>query len=121
MNVLAALAALMGAAGVGLAAVAAHVQAPVRLEPAAQLLLAHAPMVFVGISLLDRGMIARPLGSLALAGFVIGSVLFAGDLVLRAFVGLRLFPWAAPAGGFILILSWLVLAVGVILTLLSDR
>jgi uncharacterized membrane protein YgdD (TMEM256/DUF423 family) len=110
MNVIAVLGALMGAAGVVLAAAAAHVQAPVRLEPAAQLLLAHAPMVFIGISVLDRGLIARPLGLLALGGFVLGCVLFAGDLALRAFAGVRLFAWAAPAGGVLLLASWLSLA-----------
>jgi uncharacterized membrane protein YgdD (TMEM256/DUF423 family) len=45
-----------------------------------------------------------------MAGFVAGSVLFAGDISMRAFAGHRLFPMAAPTGGMLLILGWLVLA-----------
>ena len=52
-------------------------------------------------------------GRIAIAagfGFVVASVLFAGDLTLRQFAGHSLFPMAAPAGGTLLIVSWLVLA-----------
>ncbi len=63
-----------------------------------------------GIAALDRGLISRPLGILALAGFVLGSTLFAGDLALRAFAGRRLFAMAAPSGGAVLIAAWLLLA-----------
>jgi uncharacterized membrane protein YgdD (TMEM256/DUF423 family) len=41
---------------------------------------------------------------------VLGAVLFSGDIVLRAFTAHRLFPFAAPSGGFILIAAWLGLA-----------
>jgi uncharacterized membrane protein YgdD (TMEM256/DUF423 family) len=44
-------------------------------------------------------------------GFVIASALFAGDLTLRQYAGHGLFPMAAPTGGTLLILSWVVLAV----------
>jgi uncharacterized membrane protein YgdD (TMEM256/DUF423 family) len=44
-------------------------------------------------------------------GWLIGTLLFSGDVSLRAFAGHRLFPMAAPSGGTILILSWLALAV----------
>jgi uncharacterized membrane protein YgdD (TMEM256/DUF423 family) len=44
-------------------------------------------------------------------GFVIASALFAGDLSLRHFADHALFPFAAPIGGTLLIISWLVLAV----------
>jgi uncharacterized membrane protein YgdD (TMEM256/DUF423 family) len=37
--------------------------------------------------------------------------LFAGDVAARAYLGSRLFPMAAPTGGMILIVSWLVVAV----------
>ena len=37
-----------------------------------------------------------------------------GDIALRAFTGCRLFPMAAPTGGTILIVAWLVLAVAAI-------
>jgi uncharacterized membrane protein YgdD (TMEM256/DUF423 family) len=42
---------------------------------------------------------------------VIASALFAGDLSLRHFADHALFPFAAPIGGTLLIVSWLVLAV----------
>jgi uncharacterized membrane protein YgdD (TMEM256/DUF423 family) len=37
--------------------------------------------------------------------------LFSSDIALRAFTAHRLFPFAAPCGGFILIAAWLALAV----------
>jgi uncharacterized membrane protein YgdD (TMEM256/DUF423 family) len=64
-----------------------------------------------GAIALDRGLLWRPLGTASIIGFIIGSVLFAGDLTLRAFAGARLFPMAAPAGGIVLIGSWLGIAV----------
>jgi uncharacterized membrane protein YgdD (TMEM256/DUF423 family) len=41
---------------------------------------------------------------------VIAAALFSGDLTLRQFAGHGLFPMAAPAGGTLLIVSWLALA-----------
>jgi uncharacterized membrane protein YgdD (TMEM256/DUF423 family) len=111
MNVLIVLGGLMGASGVTLAAASAHVAGQLRLEPAAYLLLFHAVALVGGIAVLDRGLIWRPLGGIALAGFVLGAALFAGDLTLRALAGHRLFPMAAPIGGLILIGSWLAFAV----------
>ena len=43
-------------------------------------------------------------------GFVIAAALFATDLTLRQYGGQGLFAFAAPAGGMLLILSWLALA-----------
>jgi uncharacterized membrane protein YgdD (TMEM256/DUF423 family) len=48
---------------------------------------------------------------LAAVGFVVASALFAGDLCFRHFAGHSLFPLAAPTGGTLLIVSWLVLAI----------
>ena len=42
---------------------------------------------------------------------MIAAALFAGDLTLRQYAGHSLFPMAAPTGGTLLIVSWLVLAV----------
>jgi uncharacterized membrane protein YgdD (TMEM256/DUF423 family) len=55
-------------------------------------------------------MLSRPLALTALAAWALGTILFSGDVALRAFAGQRLFPMAAPTGGIILILAWLVLA-----------
>jgi len=110
LSILMILAGLMGAGGVALAAASAHGKPGTGLDYAGYQLLLHAPAVMAGIAALDRGLISRPLGILALAGFVLGSTLFAGDLALRAFAGRRLFAMAAPSGGAVLIAAWLLLA-----------
>jgi uncharacterized membrane protein YgdD (TMEM256/DUF423 family) len=112
VNVLLAIAGFMGAAGVGLAAASAHVPSAVKLDSAGYLLLIHASAVVAGVAVLERGLLWRPFGWAAVAGFVVGSALFAGDLALRAFADSRLFPMAAPSGGIILIASWLALGMG---------
>jgi uncharacterized membrane protein YgdD (TMEM256/DUF423 family) len=101
---------LMGAAGVVLAAASAHVAPAAGLGSAAQMLLAHALAVIGGTAVLEGGYLWRPLARIARAGWIIGALLFAGDIALRAFTGHRLFPMAAPAGGTILIASWLAFA-----------
>jgi uncharacterized membrane protein YgdD (TMEM256/DUF423 family) len=63
------------------------------------------------MALLDSGRLWRPAALVAVGGWLIGTLLFSGDVSLRAFAGHRLFPMAAPSGGTILILSWLALAV----------
>jgi uncharacterized membrane protein YgdD (TMEM256/DUF423 family) len=55
-------------------------------------------------------MLSRQLALIALAAWALGTFLFSADIALRAFVGRRLFPMAAPTGGIILILAWLALA-----------
>ncbi|MGA2124819.1 MAG: DUF423 domain-containing protein [Xanthobacteraceae bacterium] len=111
MSILIGFAGLMGAAGVVLAAASAHAGGAIRLDGAGYMLLFHASALMSGVIVLDRGLIWRPIGMVALTGFVVGSTLFAGDLALRAFAGTRLFPMAAPTGGVVLIASWLALAV----------
>lgn len=108
------IAGLMGAAGVVLSAAAAHGHPGSGLESAGYLLLFHAAAVLGGASVIHEAIVWRALALVALAGFVIGSVLFASDIALRAFTGHRLFPMAAPIGGFTLIAGWLVLAVAAV-------
>jgi uncharacterized membrane protein YgdD (TMEM256/DUF423 family) len=101
---------LMGAAGVILAAMAAHGADAARLLPASSMLLFHAPAVIAAVLLTDRGFARRGFGLIAALGFVAGAAVFAADLTLRQFAGHSLFPMAAPTGGTLLILSWLALA-----------
>jgi uncharacterized membrane protein YgdD (TMEM256/DUF423 family) len=108
------LAGLMGASGVILAAAGAHAAPGAGLDSAAYMLLFHAAAVLGGVVLLQQGLLWRPLGLVALAAWILGAALFAGDIALRAFAGHRLFAMAAPAGGTILILAWLVLAAAAI-------
>lgn len=110
-----ALAAVMGAAGVALAALAAHGGDPSRLGPASSMLLFHAPAVLAALALAERGTIHPIAGGIAIAGLLTGTVLFSGDLALRHFAGHALFPMAAPAGGTVLIVSWMALGVAALL------
>jgi uncharacterized membrane protein YgdD (TMEM256/DUF423 family) len=109
-QILIALAGLMGAAGIMLAAAGAHGKPGVGLDSAGYLLLIHAVGVLACAAAARQGIILRPLGTLVLCGFVLGAGLFAADVAARAYLGTRLFPFAAPSGGLILIVSWLVLA-----------
>jgi uncharacterized membrane protein YgdD (TMEM256/DUF423 family) len=115
------LACLMGACGVALAAAAAHGAPGAGLDSAAYLLLFHAVAVIGAAGLAGQGLLWRPLGLAAMAGFVLGGGLFAADVSMRAFAGHRLFPMAAPTGGTLLILSWLVLAAAAIVIMARPR
>lgn len=114
MAILLILAALYGACGIMLAAAAAHTAAGAGLDNAAYLLLFHAAAVLGGAALAQQGLLWRPLALLALAAWLLGAALFAGDIALRAFASHRLFPMAAPSGGIILIVGWLALAAAAI-------
>jgi uncharacterized membrane protein YgdD (TMEM256/DUF423 family) len=98
---------LMGAAGVALAAAAAHGTDASRLAAASEMLLFHATAVLATAALLAGGILRRTIGFAAAFGFVIAAGLFAGDLTLRQYAGHALFPYAAPLGGTLLIVSWL--------------
>jgi uncharacterized membrane protein YgdD (TMEM256/DUF423 family) len=110
LTILIALAGLMGASGVILAAAGAHMTNAPGLDGAAYLLLFHAAAVLGGGALEQQRVLWPPLAFVALAAWVLGGALFAGDIALRVFVGHRLFAMAAPSGGMILIGGWLVLA-----------
>ena len=82
-----------------------------RLAAASSMLLFHSTAVLAAVALAERGVIDVRIGIAAGFGFVVASALFAGDLTMRQYAGHSLFPLAAPTGGTLLILSWLVLAV----------
>lgn len=105
------LAGLMGAAGVALAAASAHQADASRLASASSMLLLHATAVIGAALLTGHGIARRGLGLTATFGFIVGAALFAGDLTMRKYAGHGLFTMAAPTGGTLLILSWLVLAI----------
>ena len=101
------LAGLMGAAGVALAAASAHGGDASRLASASAMLLFHATAILAVVALLERGLLHGGIGLVAAFGFVIAATLFAGDLTVRQYAGHSLFPYAAPTGGTLMILSWL--------------
>jgi uncharacterized membrane protein YgdD (TMEM256/DUF423 family) len=110
-RVLIVLAGAMGADGVILAAASAHQADASRLASASSMLLFHACAVLATVALAERALIHARIGFGAAIGFVVASVIFAGDLALRQYAGHGLFPMAAPTGGTLLIASWLALAV----------
>ena len=117
VTILIALAGLMGAGGIVLAAAGAHMAPGSGLDSAAYMLLFHAEAVVGGAALLQQGALWRPLALVVLAAWVLGAALFSGDIAMRAFAAHRLFPMAAPSGGFILIAAWLALAAAAIVGL----
>jgi uncharacterized membrane protein YgdD (TMEM256/DUF423 family) len=110
-SILIALGALDGAAGVILLAVAAHGAPAAGLDSAGSLLLIHAAAAVAGASAIAQGLVGRALGLAAIAGLLLGSSLFGADIAMRALAGHRLFPFAAPAGGSLMIVGWLMLSV----------
>jgi uncharacterized membrane protein YgdD (TMEM256/DUF423 family) len=110
-RVLIVLAGLMGAGGVILAALSAHQGDASRLASAASMLLFHSTAVLAAVALAERRLIQLRLGLAAAFGFAAAAALFATDLTLRQYAGHSLFPFAAPTGGTLLIVSWILLAV----------
>jgi uncharacterized membrane protein YgdD (TMEM256/DUF423 family) len=110
-RILVILAGIMGADGIILAAASAHQPDATRLASASSMLLFHATAVLAVVALAERGIIHLRIGIAAAFGFFVGAALFAGDLTMRQYAGHSLFPMAAPTGGTLLIVSWLVLAV----------
>src|SRR6059058_5601374 len=110
-RILIVLAGIMGADGVILAAASAHQADATRLAAASSMLLFHATAVLASVALAERALIHGRIAIAAGFGFVVASVLFAGDLTPRQFAGHSLFPMAAPTGGTLLIVSWLLLLV----------
>jgi uncharacterized membrane protein YgdD (TMEM256/DUF423 family) len=111
LRILIILAAIMGADGVILAAASAHQADASRLGAASSMLLFHATAVLAVVALIERGVVHARIGITAAFGFVVAAALFATDLTLRQYAGHSLFPFAAPTGGTLLIVSWLLLAV----------
>jgi len=95
---------VVGAAGVGLSAAAAH-RGGAFTGTAANFLLMHAP-VFLAIGLAGGNRCLR-IASLVLFA---GLLLFCDDLLARDFLGSRLFPMSAPIGGTLLIAGWVAIA-----------
>ncbi|MGO4573162.1 DUF423 domain-containing protein [Microvirga sp. 2TAF3] len=105
-RILVVLAALSGLLGVALSAAAAHVTGGGSLQTAAQFLLFHAPALLALMALATNGAVNAKLARLAGYVLVLGLILFCGDLSRRALSGLALAPMAAPTGGILLMIGW---------------
>ena len=108
---LAAMGAVLAALAIGLSAYAAHgvadAQARGNLQTASLYAFAHGAVL-----LLLAQAPARRLRWLALAGLLLGTLLFAGSLVAGAMVGTS--TRLAPAGGIMLMLGWVLWAIDAI-------
>ncbi len=109
------MASLMGAAGIALWARAAHGGGVPNLVTAAQFLLIHAVAALAITGVRKQGLMHDAVTRWAVSILILGTLLFAGDLALRALSGAGLFPMAAPIGGTSLIAGWLLLAVAALL------
>ena len=107
--VLAAVAGLYGAVGVGLAAVGAHAGVGPNVTTAAYFLLFHAAAL-VGAA----GAVGPRAGKAVLfaaSSWALGAFLFSGELALHALTGVSAVPFAAPTGGVVMIVGWLIASV----------
>ncbi len=102
---------LLGAAGVALAAVAAHRVPTPALASAAQMLMVHAVAVLAIAAWAVRSVSAGGWWRAAARVMLLGVALFAGDVALRGFEVGSLFPMAAPTGGSLTILAWVLVAI----------
>jgi uncharacterized membrane protein YgdD (TMEM256/DUF423 family) len=100
---------LAGAAGVALAAVAAHKVESPALAIAAIMLTVHAAAAVSIVGVAIR--VAREKLWQAAAVLMLGAAtLFSGDIALHTLADTHVFPFAAPTGGSLLIASWLIVA-----------
>jgi uncharacterized membrane protein YgdD (TMEM256/DUF423 family) len=101
----------MGAAGVALAAAGVHENGGELAERGALFLLLHAAAA-LGIAAHARIAVASA-RALLIVGFVMeaGATLFSAELAMHVFTGERIFLFAAPIGGTIMMLSWAALAI----------
>jgi uncharacterized membrane protein YgdD (TMEM256/DUF423 family) len=110
VRILVGLAGLAGGLGISLSALAAHFPGGASLGTAGTFLLIHGAAFLALAALNERNMVPSYGLRLVAMGWTLGLTLFCGDLAARIFLGWRLFPGAAPAGGIMLILAWLALA-----------
>lgn len=102
------LAALVGAAGVAESAAAAHAIADPLLKVSADFLMINAAAV-IAIGAAALGWRSRWLLVGACILFA-GSLLFCGELSAHVFLARKLLPAAAPLGGALMTVGWLVAA-----------
>lgn len=102
---------ITGAWGVVLAAVVAHLKSESSIESASLMLIFHAcALLSLAVWSADDTSNVRMFYYAALF-MVTVVVLFAGDLCLRAFYNFTLFHYAAPLGGILIILGWVLISI----------
>ncbi|MDR3493764.1 MAG: DUF423 domain-containing protein [Ancalomicrobiaceae bacterium] len=115
------LAAFLMAAGVADAAAAAHADAARELSAAALLMTTNAPMVgLIGLGIACGKLPRVPAAGGAFAAFL-GAVLFSADMLSRVYGSGRLFAYAAPTGGSLIIAGWTIIGVAMVWTVAKRR
>lgn len=105
-----------GTSGIILSAMAAHSAGGAGLVGAAHILTIHGAALLALAAATDRGIVTSRMALAIGLGWVTGLLLFCGDLSLRTFWAVKLFSFAAPTGGTILIASWLLLMLSAIVS-----
>ncbi|MCH9807934.1 MAG: DUF423 domain-containing protein [Alphaproteobacteria bacterium] len=109
-HVLIAIAGVLGAAGVSLAAIAAHVADSTAIRAAAELAMVHAAAA-IGLIAFAHHSARSTAWRLVAAAMLLGAILFTGAVALGTLAGFRPIPALAPIGGSLTILSWLALTI----------
>ncbi|MET3924793.1 DUF423 domain-containing protein [Devosia sp. 2618] len=102
---------LAGAVGVMAAAAGSHSGESRNLSAIAMICLAHGP-VLLALALAGRGRVLQVAAGL----IALGTLVFAGDLGIREWLGHGAFPGAAPIGGVGMIGGWLTIIVAAFVT-----
>ncbi|MEQ8825586.1 MAG: DUF423 domain-containing protein [Filomicrobium sp.] len=101
---------LLGAGGVSLAAIAAHVADSTALRAAAEIAVVHAAAT-IGLLVLGRHSQTPASWTIPAAVMVLGATLFSATVALGVLADFRPVPALAPIGGTLTILSWLAVSV----------
>lgn len=100
---------LLGAAGVSLAAAAAHVDGSIALRAAAEMALVHAAAAIALVAVAHHAHRASLWRWIA-AALLTGASLFSVTVSLGVLADFRPFPALAPIGGTMTIVAWLAVA-----------
>ncbi len=111
---------LAGAAGVGLAAAAAHKVDSPALATAATMLTLHAAASVGIFAVALLGVRPRLWQSAALL-MLLAASLFSGEIAFHTFTDNASFQFLAPIGGTLMIVGWLLVAVAAIAEALGKR
>ena len=114
-----AVAGLLGGAGVGLAATAAHVQGSDALRVAAELAMVHAVAAIGLVAVAGRSHRPRLWNSIA-GAMLLGAGIFSGSVSLGVLADLRQMSMLAPLGGPLTILTWLAVSVTGLMEWMSN-
>lgn len=101
---------IAGAWGVILAAVAAHLNSVTSIVSASQMLIFHACALLSLAAWSAANPVNTRIFDYAAYVMLTGVFLFSGDLCLRAFYNFTFFHYAAPLGGVLIILGWVLIS-----------